>query len=229
MTTSWLNEATCSPLNGKPGRKKVAIIAASQIHKFQRPPFEDPEWDIWCCNSLWGLCLDAHKFFRADRWFELHPLEVQTEQESRDMQECPCPLYVLGEELCPQWITFPLDKIREKFGDRDFFTCTMCYQIALALAEGYTSIGLWGMELWGGSARERFVELRGVEFWMGVAKGMGVEVVLPEYSCLALHPYLYGYDYQTEANYAEGEVRTMCLIYQQELREKRKDRFKVPL
>ena len=202
----WLASLPCSPLNGGRLGKKVALVGASQLDKEERPPLEDPTWDVWSCNSLWKLCLDVNGHFRADRWFELHPYAAQTQQEYVEMIDCPVPLYVIGEAVHDHWMPFPLELIRARFGDRDYFTCTMCYQVALALAQGYTTIGLWGMELWQGSSRERTCELRGLEFWLGVAKGMGVEIVLPDYSCLIQHPLLYGVDYAEEGALARGEV-----------------------
>lgn len=195
-----------SPLNNLTARRKVALIGASQLDPTERPPLEDPEWDVWSCNSLWRLCLDAHGRFRADRWFELHPLPVQTPRELDEMYTCPVPLYVLEDEEAPQWERFPLGALRERWGARDYYTCTMAYQIALALTYGYQSIGLWGMELWQGTPRERYVEHRCVEYWLGVARGMGVEVVLPEYSQLISHKLLYGYQYREEAEMVEREL-----------------------
>ena len=213
MTQHWLQDIALSPLNAARKRTKVALIGNSQIDRSERPPFEDNSWDIWSCNSLWQLCRDTQRRFRADRWFELHPLSVQTEQERIDMDDCPVPLFVLGAPLKAHWATFPLDQLRARFGERDYYTCTMAYQVAYALTQGYTTIGLWGMELWQGSSRERTVELRCLEYWLGVAKGMGVEVVLPAYSCLIQHPHCYGYEYSVEAEYAKGEVAGIVKEY----------------
>ena len=216
MADHWLASIPCSPLNGARRRKKVALIGNSQIDRTERPPLDDPAWDVWSCNSLWGLCLDRQRRFRADRWFELHPLCVQTAQERIEMNDCPVPLYVLGEAVLPHWVTFPLEQIRQRFGTRDYFTCTMAYQVAWALTQGYQTIGLWGYELWQGSTRERTCELRCLEYWLGVAVGMNVEVVLPSYSCLIQHPHLYGYDYDEEGADADGEVRGIVTEYEHE-------------
>ena len=225
MDEHWLANTPTSHLNGAQHRRKLALIGASQIDVGERPPLDDPEWDVWSCNSLWTLCLDRHRRFRADAWFELHPLSVQTQQELIEMYDCPVPLYVLehrtmGGVWAPHWVTFPLDMLRKRFGDRDYFTCTMAYQVALALTRNYATIGLWGMELWQGSARERTCELRGLEFWLGVAKGMGVEIVLPSYSCLIQHQHLYGYDYHEEDADAQGEVLGIVTQYKHEMFKK---------
>lgn len=215
--THWLKDMPCSPLNGKPGRKKVAIVAASALGE-ERPPLEDNTWDVWSCNSLWRQCLDTTGRLRADAWFEMHPLAVQTAQERTDMHDCPLPLYVLGEPLETHWRRYPIDEIVHKFGGRDFFSCTFCYQLALAIILGYTTIGLWGVELWQGSARERTIELLGVTYWLGVAQGRGVKVVLPEYSRLLWHPLRYGYDYDAEAALVDGQLEDLVSRWLEEQR-----------
>src|SRR5690349_23207184 len=79
-----------SPLNGLAGRKWVAILGASQ--ELQPPILSDPQWEVWGCNSLWNYHRDFEGQFRADLWFELHPLTEQTDQELQDMVDCPVPL-----------------------------------------------------------------------------------------------------------------------------------------
>lgn len=185
-----------------PPRKKVALVAADPSHR--AAPFNDPEWEIWSCNSMWRLCRDAHGDFRADRWFELHPLSVQTEQEMADIFACPVPIYMLEDRsatIAPNGLAYPLEAVLQQFPYR-YFTCTFAYQIALALSEGFETIGLFGVELDQGTARERTVEKACVEFWIGVALGMGRQVITPDASRLATQPHLYGYDYHREAEYA---------------------------
>lgn len=186
--------------NRQPGeeREKVAIIAGDPSYK--DAPFDDDTWEIWCCNSMWHLCKDAFGDFRADRWFEMHPEEKQTDEEMKAIQECPVPIYHLGDfgkRQAPNGRTYPIDDILDEFPYR-YFTCTFAYQIALALHDGFTMIGLFGVELDRGTSRERMVEKACVEFWIGVALGMGVKVITPEGSRLCTQSKLYGYEYDEE-------------------------------
>jgi len=71
-------------------------------------------------------------------------------------------------------------------------------QIAWALAEGYTEIGLWGIDLDLGTHRERLVEKPCVEYWLGLAEGRGVKLTLPRESTMLHRPYVYGLDYENE-------------------------------
>lgn len=178
---------------------KVALVGASMLGD-DPPPIEDDDedWEVWGCNSLWRKHLDSQGRFRADRWFEMHPLSAQTDQEMQDMSDCPVPLYVLYKMFIPQSVVYPLEDIRKRFGERDYFTVTFAYQIALALLEGYKEIGLWGVELWQGSTRETRIEFPCLMYWLGLARGMGVKITLPSYSKLLWHEHLYGYDYDED-------------------------------
>lgn len=179
-------------------REKVAIIAADPSYSLA--PFEDNEWEVWGCNSMWHLCRDSKGRFRADRWFEMHPMSVQTEEELRAINLCPIPLYHLGDAdgiQAPSGVAYPLEKVLAQFPYR-YFTCTFAYQIALAMHEGFTTIGLFGVELDRGTARERMVEKACVEFWIGLALGAGINVITPDGSRLCAQEHLYGYEYHKE-------------------------------
>lgn len=213
----WLAKTAPSPLNRRPGRQKVAILGAASRGQ-ERPPLDDDSWDVWGCNSLWSLAEDRHHRFRADAWFELHPFHAQTPMELAAMRACPVPLYVLATSPYAQsdtahWLVYPLDDVRARFGPREYYTCTFAYQIALALLLGYTEIGLWGVELWGGSTRERRVELPCVAYWLGMAKGRGVTVTLPESSQLIAHPHLYGYDYDEDVAQSKEDDAELIVSY----------------
>lgn len=48
--------------------KRVAILGTAPSYK--SAPFDDPGLEFWCLNDMWTLQPP-----RADRWFELHPLD----------------------------------------------------------------------------------------------------------------------------------------------------------
>ena len=99
-----------SPLNGAKAmqRDRLLLVGASLTPRMCEelaPLLDDPAYDVWGCNSLWNLHLDRAGRFRADAWFEMHPLAAQTPQERRDMDDCPVPIYVLDAPLQPHWTT----------------------------------------------------------------------------------------------------------------------------
>ena len=86
-----------------------------------------------------------------------------------------------------------LDDVIEFFGT-DYFTNTVDYSIALALFEGFNEIHLYGVNMEVGS--EYIFEKAGVEFWIGMALGRGVKVIVHgQYSTImrTKDGLLYGY------------------------------------
>lgn len=211
-----------SRYNRKPytPRKKVAIIAADP--SYVEAPFNDPEWEIWSCNSLWNICKDTHGDFRADRWFEMHPMSVQTPEEMKAIQRCPIPIYHLGDattEQAPLGVEYPIVSVYKQF-PYNYFTCTFAYQIALAMKIGFTTIGLYGVELDRGTARERAIEKPCVEFWIGLAIGYSIHIITPPTSRLANQTHRYGYDYHEEVDEVNGIVDGILFRRFEELEQK---------
>ncbi len=191
----------------EPRRNRVAILGATPTNR--HAPLEDPSWEIWGLNRILSPHYDWQGRFRADRWFELHPMSVQSREDLAWIRTCPVPLYTLGDhpEL-PLAVRFPLGFV-EDLG-RDLFSCTFCYQIALAVAEGFKVIGLYGVDLDLGDYRERTLERACVLWWLGFAEGRGVSIVLPKESRLLNHPKRYGYDYHAEVKWCREYLRRVA-------------------
>lgn len=68
---------------------------------------------------------------------------------------------------------YPLDEIVSKFGV-DYFTNSISYMVAMAIYKGYEKIRLYGVDQRSGA--EYINEKSGVEFWIGVAIGHGINV-----------------------------------------------------
>ena len=168
-------------------------------------------------NAPWSdttFCFQALNEIRQNhyaRHWELHPRAVQSERDLAFLRRCPAPCYVLDPDewdgLIPHPVRFPLDRIKAAGLRTEYLTCTFAAQIMLALADGFATIGLWGVELHLGSPRERFVERACVEYWLGVADGRGVEVV--NRSGLSRQPYVYGYDYHDELAWVERDLAAL--------------------
>ena len=76
---------------------------------------------------------------------------------------------------------YPLKGIVEKFG-RNYFSDTIAYQIAYALYKGYDKIKIYGADMH--TYGEYATEKGGIEYWLGRAESMGVEIVIPKDSSL---------------------------------------------
>lgn len=204
------------PAKGTPRRTKVAIVAAGSGR--DEAPYLDAEWEVWALNAVPPT--DAFGRLRADRWFEMHEEKAQSEADLRWIRACPMPIYLPPKwadqvldrrrrsELVagdiPRAVRYPLEAIEETYGS--YFVCTFAYQIALALLEGFTDIGLYGVELALGTARERTLELACVSWWLGRAEGSNVTIHLPQKSMLGRHKYRYGIEYDEEKRYVEQYV-----------------------
>jgi len=70
---------------------------------------------------------------------------------------------------------FPLKECVERFG-MPYFTNTICYMIAYVLLEGAKEIELFGVNQAG--SHEYTEERSGVEYWLGIAVGMGIKVTI---------------------------------------------------
>ena len=159
---------------------KVAILGSAG--GWGRAPFDQAGWEIWGLNDQYRLLTDDHQRLRADRWFELHPNSVLTNRRRPpDHQAClaamKIPVYTLFAGN-PWQVKHPrlYPYQRAVQTGCDYFACTFAYQIALALLEGFTEIRLYGTPLV--SAREALVERPCVEWWLGLAEGRKVKVVV---------------------------------------------------
>lgn len=185
--------------------RRVAIIGAGSSRL--RAPWHDDSWCFWALNEIGQP--------RFDRHFELHPMAVQTSQELEWLSKCPTPCYVLSlHDVEPRLtnyrgaagaclgvanaVEYPLERVLKMTGGRRYFTCTFAYQVALAVAEDFEEIGLWGVDLDLGTPRERLVEKPCLEYWLGFAEGCGIKVTLPRGATLLRRDGLYGYDYHEE-------------------------------
>lgn len=188
-------------------RRRVAIVGGASSRTLA--PYDDPAWEIWAFSSL------RLKTPRFTRWFEIHALDDLREQLRRDterrlsftsymrfLKSLDCPVYMQKRHAdVPASVEYPLQQVLEHFGK--CFTSTASYLIALAILEGYQTIGVWGVHL-----TERTVYARqrpGVEYLLGVAAQRGIEIVLPE-GCPLRVPtrpvfpateILYGYDWRS--------------------------------
>lgn len=106
------------------------------------------------------------------------------------------PLYMQEQyPEIPASVKYPLGQIRQLWPDTGFGSMA-AYMIALALLEGVTHLGLWGIDY---QDKSEYAEQRpNCEHWVGIAKGMGVHITIPPVSPLCHEPPLL-YAYETHA------------------------------
>ncbi len=179
--------------------KKVALLGFAESWK--EAPFADPTIEVWGLNELWKYLP------RWNRWFELHDAETLgvtkrdlTEGEQKrhlewlTRQPADKPIYMqrafVQSGQFPGAVEYPLDAMCARFGR--YFTSTIGYMLALAISEGYTWIGLYGIDL--ASDVEYQQQRPNTEYLIGLARGMGITVEIAPSAALLKAGHLYGYE-----------------------------------
>lgn len=137
-------------------------------------------------GEVWGLNdMVVDRIYT--RWFELHPTG---RWDAKFLSGLGIPVYMQEHHPeIPLSAPYPLDRITRKYGR--YFTNTISYMLALALDEGFKTIVLYGVDML--MQDERVHQKGSVEYFLGVARGMGVEVYVSHGSAL-LKSKLYGYE-----------------------------------
>lgn len=195
---------------------KVAIVGFAPS-SMRLAPYADESWEIWTLNNIYA----SFDIPRWDRWFELHrnfreypamhdarmDVESLVKGDARPVvksvhhldwlqQQAPeRPIYfVEPQEDIPAAVPYPLEELKAWCQQHEFaayFTNSISYMIAMAIAEGYKTIGIWGVDM--AAEGEYQQERPSVEYWLGLARGLGIKVVLPKESEL-LKARFYGFE-----------------------------------
>lgn len=179
--------------------RKVALCGSHSL-SLMDAPWDDPSWEFWGHSSARGFYRG-----RIDRYFDLHPKSCWTRAGKLSaaypnwLAKNTVPIYMQKRfDEVPAAVEYPKGRILTEFGDcRPYFTNHVAWMIALALTEGVATLGLFGINY---SSESEYQRQRGsAEYWLGIASGRGVRVVLPEQCTLLRDPApLYGYDSHDE-------------------------------
>ena len=181
--------------------KKVAILGYAP--SWSKAPFDNDEFELWGINDLHVLIPKAKNI---TRWFDIHSHKQLEMMPIRGIEEgseaskgkylanlasLPYPVYMQEHfEDVPNSVKYPIEHIVQKFGR--YFTNSISYLLAMAIDEGYTEIHLYGVEM--AQDSEYAYQRPSVEFFMGIARGLGITIHLPEGCTLLQTAWLYGYD-----------------------------------
>lgn len=182
------------PYTGLGRLRKIALIGnAPTVH---HAPWDDPTWEIWAHAASAKYCE------RVDRYFDLHPKHFWVKGKKWDanyyqwLKRCPTPIFMQRRHHeIPQSIAYP--KVRVLAEYRRYLTSQGAWMIALALTEGVTHVGVFGIHY--ASDAEHAAQRAGFEYWLGVAEGKGVQLVIPDGNPVLRTPSrLYGYESHDE-------------------------------
>lgn len=182
-------------------KKKVAIVGFAGTRDMA--PFDDPECEIWSVNNL-------YKFIpRTDRIFQLHNPRLLTDEHHGvggqehldDLKAATVPIYMQQHfDEIPYSVAYPLEEMTQEFGvprpDGSgvdaYWTNSISFMIALAIHEGFEVIYIYGVDMAVGT--EYVSQRPSCEYYIGIAKGRGIEVVIPVESDLLKTRFIYGYE-----------------------------------
>ena len=178
--------------------RKVAILGGAHTLRFA--PFEDWSWELWSHASCRDKCKRA-----PDVLFDLHPPELWKVPGRKNwdpgyykwLQKTHIPIYMQDRyPEVPASIRYPFETMITEF-PRGYMTNQSAYMVALALMQGATHLAIYGCHY---QAKSEYWAQRGsMEYWLGVAEGRGVTVLIPPQCDLLNRPALL-YGYQSHPN-----------------------------
>lgn len=191
--------------------RRVTIVGASgPSNKWANTLPDDAE--------LWGMNL-CHRFLErpAQRWFQIHHRMHNADNgnppghfgrpldHEEFLQTCGIPVYMQQEDAAiPTSIRYPIEEVTARFGS--YLTSSAAYMMALALHEGVDELGLLGIYMNTGTEYEK--QRPCLEYYLGVARAMGLRVNLPPGCDLGQAP-LYAY---SEFEEPRGTLRMTGIV-----------------
>lgn len=209
-----------SPTNSEVVKKKLCIVGCSNSRT--HAPWDDPEAEFMGVNNLflsepnrpWASWSEIHYIDKDEKGnFRRRGSREFRGQDVNDYLKClanlkdgngnPIPIYMQKKwDEVPNSVEYPIQKVLSTFGD--YFTNSISYMIALGLlnskAFGGTieEINISGVDMAVSSKlllQDEYSHQRpSCEYMIGVARGLGIRVVLPDTSDLLKTRFLYGYD-----------------------------------
>lgn len=171
--------------------QKIAIIGGAP--SYEGAPFDDPDWQIWAIAVGYSR-LPPEK---VDRWFEIHSREVIENRDktlyrgfdewlfNKDTKRAPVTIFPDSQmDDVPNSLMFPRQRIEERFG-HDWWTSTVAWMFAQALANYDSDIALFGIEM--NDDEEYGVQQAALRHFRDIALLSGRKIIVPKGWNL-LHP-----------------------------------------
>ena len=201
-------------------RPRVAIVGFCSTSR-AATPYDDPTFEVWGLNRGYMFMPRADRWFEMHgeniwtnqarrpgkhlEWLNTFNGPVYMHQPFEGVKNCEVfPLRVMAEMFGAN--VFRLGETGTKgelknwpairsTTESPYLSSSIAYEIALAIAEGFEEIHLYGVDL--NTEAEYAWQKPGVEYLLGVAAGRGIRVVLPD-NCPLLKGTLYGRGYLSE-------------------------------
>ena len=177
-------------------RSKVSIVGfAPSSCDDVKHVWDDPQMEVWAINQLYVQMPEIAN--KATRWFQIHHRHTY-DAAVRDHKhhdwlaaQKTFPIYMQRKEPdIPMSIAFPKELIIEEFGR--YFTNSISWEIAMAIYEGFEEIHVYGVDM---AQDDEYRDQRpSCEYFIGLARGAGIKVYVPEKSDLLHTNWLYPFE-----------------------------------
>ena len=178
---------TFNRFKGKPGR----VIIAGTGPTIEACPRTAPDgWEIWGANGAYDY-VECNRIFCVDADLEtLERVAPKMLQDFYSIRDIPIVMQRKYPSI-PMSQEFPASWIRYQF-KVTYFTNTIACMIACALVEQVKEIKFYGVDIWSSGAlqKEYQFERPCLEFWLGIAMGMGVEVSVPWVTMMSMPTFI---------------------------------------
>ena len=193
-------------------KKKVCIVGfAPDSRELCREHFQDEDMDIWALNELYMEMPDLAE--RADAWFQIHGFEPHTVRDKDHperlqlMASHGVDVYMWKKHrVVKDAVEYPRLEILKEFDpygegmaperveqrERQYFTNSVSWMIALAVSKGYKEIYIYGVNM--AQDQEYQHQRPSCEFFIGWGRGKGLKFYLPIQSDLLMAWGMYGWD-----------------------------------
>jgi len=178
--------------------RQIAVVGSSP--GYEQAPHTDSNWEIW----VLGATAVGVNFERIDRIFELHRDLKLSDLSVAEINKYNCPVYVWDHDYRMQTIIYPFDDVKEFYRDPRglgvddyYFTHSFAYVFGLAIYEMRNDPGvlsIYGANMMGGSVYGEQKEC--AHWYLGIARGLGIEVRIQPSSDLLKGYWLYGKEEQ---------------------------------
>lgn len=183
------NTAQPTPVAMGSAKKKVNILAmGSSRSDFDVLRLMEQRPDVLKDSETWGINYMG-AITKLDRIIHLDPVHPYLGHDVvKDMCDNALkdriPFYTSHPHpMYSNHVIYPFDQVVRTLGSH-YLNGSVAYAVALAIAEGYTDIGLFGADFSYPNAHVSESGRACVEYWMGVAAGRGVRFIVAQNSTL---------------------------------------------
>lgn len=182
--------------------------------------------ETWTFNSYVSVIQSDRLFHMDDVWLQERRAKAgnkRVENMLEAMKRYTGPIYTcFPDEAYPTMVQFPIAEVMSKL-QSGYFTTTPNYALAYALYLGVPEVMLYGCDYtWPGIASAESGRA-GMEFWVGLAKGLGMKVNIHPFSSLCNartmsrdNIQMYGYD-RVRVSLEERDGKQVLVMREKEL------------